>query len=384
MVEQITSIDPLFVKETFLSTRTVKTKAIYIVVIFAILIVLVLLPIIKVSLSVQSRGIIRPVTEKTEIKAMQSELVNQIFIREGMHVNKGDTLLVFRNDILQSKIQFLQSEFEKIEQYIIDLNILVKKSKGNIKSGLYTQQQTLHKKKISELDLRIDKARKEQQRNKLLYEKQLIPEKDYDDLTFNLTLLKKEKSILQSTQIGEWKSDLARYSSELKNQYNQLKQLVKENELYVIISPVSGTVEEFSGIYPGSLLQGGQTIAVLSPKSDIVAELYISAKDIGYIQQGQKAKIQIDAFDYNEWGIIEGNIISISEDYVLLDNTPVFKVKCKLNNQYLELNNGVKGTLKKGMTVNARFMIAKRSLFQLLYQKSDDWLNPSRNLVSQN
>lgn len=34
------------------------------------------------------------------------------------------------------------------------------------------------------------------------------------------------------------------------------------------------------------------------------------------------------------------------------------------------------------MTVNARFMIAKRSLFDLLYQKSDDWLNPTRNLAA--
>lgn len=79
---------------------------------------------------------------------------------------------------------------------------------------------------------------------------------------------------------------------------------------------------------------------------------------------------------------MQGEIIDISDDFILVDNTPVFNVKCKLNNDYLELKNGVKGKLKKGMTVNARFMIARRSLFELLYQESDDWLNPSRNLSS--
>jgi HlyD family secretion protein len=40
--------------------------------------------------------------------------------------------------------------------------------------------------------------------------------------------------------------------------------------------------------------------------------------------------------------------------------------------------NGVTGTLKKGMYVSSRFMITERSLFDLIYQKMDDWANPTR------
>lgn len=32
--------------------------------------------------------------------------------------------------------------------------------------------------------------------------------------------------------------------------------------------------------------------------------------------------------------------------------------------------------VKKGMTLTGRFMITKRSLLQLLYDKTDNWLNP--------
>jgi len=36
---------------------------------------------------------------------------------------------------------------------------------------------------------------------------------------------------------------------------------------------------------------------------------------------------------------------------------------------------------KKGMTLQARFIVTKRSLWQLLYDKVDDWANPNiRNL----
>jgi membrane fusion protein, peptide pheromone/bacteriocin exporter len=29
------------------------------------------------------------------------------------------------------------------------------------------------------------------------------------------------------------------------------------------------------------------------------------------------------------------------------------------------------------MTLRARFVVARRSIFQLLYDKADDWLNPA-------
>ncbi|MEJ5265646.1 MAG: HlyD family secretion protein, partial [Bacteroidales bacterium] len=42
------------------------------------------------------------------------------------------------------------------------------------------------------------------------------------------------------------------------------------------------------------------------------------------------------------------------------------------------LKNGIKGYLKKEMTVKARFIVTNRSLFQILYQKTDKWLNPTQ------
>ena len=49
-----------------------------------------------------------------------------------------------------------------------------------------------------------------------------------------------------------------------------------------------------------------------------------------------------------------------------------------MDRDYLQLKNGRTDKLKKGMTVNAHFMITRRSLFDLLYQKMDDWVNPAR------
>ena len=339
MSNPIIHIEPLFQKEAFLINSTVKSKILYNIVLFVFFGIITLLPIIKISISIQGRGLIRPIAEKTEVKAIRPEIVTSVHIKEGQFTRKGDTLIVLRQDILLSKIQYVQNELRKSQRFIGDLSILTESKNSQLQSDLYTQQFTSFKQKIAILDSKIEKAQTEKQRNKSLYESQMISTKEYEDLIYSLKLLKNEKNILESNQIAQWKAELVRYCSEEENLQRQLDQLVKERELFIIISPVSGTVEEFSGIYVGSILQTGQTIAVLSPESDKIAEIFISAKDVGNLSEGQKAKMQVDAFNYNQWGVIEGEIIDISDDFILVDNIPVFVVKCRLNKDYLELKN---------------------------------------------
>jgi hypothetical protein len=54
----------------------------------------------------------------------------------------------------------------------------------------------------------------------------------------------------------------------------------------------------------------------------------------------------------------------------------VFKVRSSLDQSFLALKNGYRGELKKGLTVTARFRVTKRTLAQLLFDKTDNWLNP--------
>ena len=42
----------------------------------------------------------------------------------------------------------------------------------------------------------------------------------------------------------------------------------------------------------------------------------------------------------------------------------------------MQLKNGYNSTIRKGMTLTARFTITNRTLWQLLYDKIDAWLNP--------
>jgi HlyD family secretion protein len=126
-------------------------------------------------------------------------------------------------------------------------------------------------------------------------------------------------------------------------------------------------------------LQAGQKVCLVSPDTALVAEVMVLPKDIGWLSVGNKVHLQIDAFNYTDWGMVSGKILEISNDFQLTNQTPVFKVRCTLDKQVLTLNNGIKGILKKGMTLNARFFVAERSLMQLITDKANNWLNPAQH-----
>ncbi len=116
---------------------------------------------------------------------------------------------------------------------------------------------------------------------------------------------------------------------------------------------------------------------LISPDSNLVVKSYLTPQDIRLIKKGMKVNFQIDAFNYNEWGLVSGKVIDIAQDFVLLENRTFFKVKSQLDKQTLQLKNGYTAQLKKGLSLQSRFVVTKRSLFQLLYDTADDWLNPA-------
>ena len=152
--------------------------------------------------------------------------------------------------------------------------------------------------------------------------------------------------------------------------------------MFVLNAPVSGTLESFSGVYSGMPVQAGTQLAIISPQSSLYVETFVKSKDIAFIQQGMPAKIQIDAFNYNEWGMLEGKVASISSDCIIdQQNNILFKVRVKLDKNYLTLKKiGRKGFIKKGMTAIVHFLVTRRSLFDLLYQSMDCWINPTQHI----
>ncbi len=362
-----------------LAKVSVRSQVIYIIVVIFFFTAILLLPVIYVHVTVQGNGIIRPLTEKTEIKALVSGKVSKINVSEGAKINANDTILILEQKGIHSRIQLFRRQQIESEEYISDLESIIQMDSAPCRSIKYQGEYNKFINQLNQIRSKRDKAKKELDRNQSLYLQKYVSSKDYDDLKYQYLQAFNEYNYCITSQLSIWKADLSHYRSSLSEIKSNLKQLRKEQNNYFISAPVSGTLMQFSGIYRGTNIQAGEPVAWVSPNTELIAEIYISPKDIGYLRKGTPLNLQVDAFNYNDWGMIKGEIFEISDDFILIENQPVFKIRCKMNNQSLYLSNGVIGKLKKGMTVRARFIISKRSLYQLLFDNINDWLNPAEN-----
>jgi len=274
-----------------------------------------------------------------------------------------------------------------LQQHIHDLRFLSKGEKPNVfHSDTRRQEYLFFQKQKNEYETNLSKTSKEYERNKLLFEKKVISEEEFDQYYFEYTRTNNQLASLVDNQISKWQTDLNTYTNSNYEMSSNLNLEEKERDLYVVTSPVSGTLEHFRGIYKGSNIQAGTPIAIISPDSTLFIEIYASPRNIGYLKRGMPVTIKVGSFNYNEWGTIEGTVTDISSDFFSDASTGsvYYKVKCSMDKDFLLHKRGLKGNLKKGMTVSAHFMIARRSLFDLLYQKMDDWINPSQYIIENN
>lgn len=370
--------------DAYIANHTTKSQKIYWVVLTAIVITLIALPFIYVDVSVQDAGVIRPAAEKTEIKASITEFVDSVFICEGSQINEGDTILTFRANASTYKINYHQSRLNDLQEHLHDLRYLSKGNKPNIFHSDTRRQEYLYfQKQKTEYETNLEKASKDYERNKSLFEKKVISEEDFDQYYFEYTKTQNQLASLEDNQISKWQTDMNSYTNTYNEMSSNLKLEEKDKDMYVVTSPICGTLDHFRGIYKGSNIQAGTSLAVISPDSTLFIEVYMSPRNIGYIQKGMPVNIQIESFNYNEWGTVDGKVVDISSDFFSESSSGnvYYKVKCSMEKDYLMHRKGLKGNLKKGMTVSAHFMVARRSLFDLLYQKMDDWMNPSQYII---
>jgi len=340
---------------------------------------------ISIDVNVQSRGVITTKEKTTIITIPVYGKIQSIRIAENLYVTKGDTLMVIDPTEVQQNMALATDQIETLTSFINDLQKLTCLSKLQLLLSISTvtpkYKQELQK-YVSDLQFQkseIDILNKEYVRQKQLYENKVIALADYEQATYKYESASLKYTQLQTSQLAAWQSELADDKSQLvtlnKSRIDQGKELQK----YFIVASTSGHIQNLSGVERGSIVFPNQEVATLSPNAELIAETYVSTSDIGMINPHQTVKLRIDTYDANTWGFVQGNVLGIANDITTSNNqSQGFRVICALNSKTLQYQNK-RVTVKKGMSFTANFVLMKRTLAQLLYDKVSDWLNPNIN-----
>jgi HlyD family secretion protein len=365
--------------ESLLAEHSRAGYVIYTLIVASLLAALAALPAVRVDVSVQSAGIIRPVTGKHEVRARTSGVVESVLVRENAAVAKDQPILVLRTGGIEEEAALLAGQVDEKRRALHDLELLAtpgRAAPAGLATARYRQAFAQMRNDLRESALKQDRAAREAQRAHLLGARGLAPGAEVEDRDFQLAQARAEGAMTAERYAAGWQAEAAQARTELGDLLARQGRLRQDRTLLTVTSPVAGTLEELQAVSAGSFVTAGEQVAVVSPSEGLVAEVYVSPRDIGLLRRGAPVRLQVDAFNYNAWGFATGRVEEISDDFVVVDGQPVFKVRCSLAGDHLALRNGFRGRLKKGMTLRARFVVARRSLFQLLYDDANDWLNP--------
>ncbi len=367
----------IFDESHFESSRTI--MFLHTVFCLAIVAAISILAINTVEISISSPGFIRPSAEIGIIRAVASGRIRESFLTENKWVQNGDTLYSIESESLDIKEKYVLEKLYEVNNLAKDLlTITTGQAKLPVlQTHVFRQAWLTYQQKLRDAEIRLEKIKKDYSRYYKLYVEKVIADAEFETHKFELDHARNEVVLLTGTQMSQWQNDLLNYEKDAMNLESELKQITEEKNTLTMRSPLTGTVQNLVGIYPGSIVYANQELAQISPDSGLMVEAYVSPNDMGLLRGNMKVKFQINAFNHNQWGLVDGTVMDISNDVQSINDQPVFVVRCVLSRNYLQLKNGYRGNLKKGMSLQARFVVTERTLWQLLYDKMDDWLNPA-------
>lgn len=371
------SSDPIHTKENLINRYATNTNLLYIVILLSIVGFLFSLPYIKVDVTAQSRGFVRSEMEDIPLFSVVSGRIEYINIKNNQQVRVGDTLLMVTKEIIdvQKRIQYQLNNTDSL--LFKDYGHAIKKEKDSIESSIVFEDYLQYLANINELKNRLEQAKNNFDRHQILFDKKVIARMEYEQYLYQYRQEKRALQAYQKRQISEWEMQKRNLLEKLQQQQQgNLKRLDAEEENYYITAPENGTLGRFIGLQKGAYIQPQQPIVFLSPDRKLIVETMVSPQDIGLIQLGQEVKYQMDAFNYNQWGLLSGKVIDIDKNVSIENEQVFFRVRSELDATTLSLKNGYTAKIGKGMSLTARFIIIERSLYELLFDKIDNWLNP--------
>ena len=366
----------------FVHRTRVRSQIIYSITLLAVILGIGALPFLYITISVKGEGIIKSNLEKMELLAPASGRILNLNLKDNQKVIKGTVLLTINGTLSKQQDSVISDHSRRLNQQLRDIEVLInvvdkkwKNGNGILKTGLYIASWQQYTGQLQNAVNFKQQSERIFQRYQTLYHKKVVTKAEFEEHKFNYQQALSDEEMVNKKHKIQWQSEAIQYRRELSDLQYQKAQINEQEKKYSLSANINGSIQSLTGLQEGSYIYANQKIGEISPDGTLFAYCYVKPTDIGLIKKRQHVRVQVDAFNYNQWGVLLGKVIDISDDIIIRNQVPYFKIKCQLNRNYLQLKSGYKGFIRKGMTFSANFAVSKRSLYQLLYDKVDDWIN---------
>lgn len=342
--------------------RNNSSKALYALCVFVI-VACVWSYLTPIDISVNSRGIVRPLGDPIRIVSEISGRISSIAVKEGSYVHAGDPLiqldtreLILKKHSVESRIHFTELRLADLQRQLSDAISLDEKS---------ISLETLDR---ASAETNLETARLRFARTDLLFTSGLVPRQARDESRTALAQAETEKSRAVSdlkraqsaAHLRDLEASATPLRADLATLYRDLEQTNLDLTRLTITSPADGQITSLASLHPGEILFPGTVIAAIVPSShSLVIESWLPTSDRAYINPGQLVRLQSES---NHDDTFDGAILSISPDARFNESLAgAYRVLITPSDE--------SPALHFGMTFDVHFITRRQRLLFLLFDK---------------
>ena len=111
--------------------------------------------------------------------------------------------------------------------------------------------------------------------------------------------------------------ELAKALRNVSSLEQQLAKAAIRFKMKRLYAPVAGVVQQLQIHTIGAVAKPADPLMVIVPHgATLEIEAQVLNKDIGFVRQGQEARIKVDAFPFTKYGLIQGRVVNLSADAI--------------------------------------------------------------------
>jgi hemolysin D len=177
----------------------------------------------------------------------------------------------------------------------------------------------------------------------------------------------KQSKLQAEAQIAQMQLQIGELQSKINENKVLLSTAQASRRSRFIHSPVSGQILTLNTKNQGEVIQVGQNVAEIAPKGiPLILSTILPSREAGFIKPGMKTNVKLDAYPYQDYGILTAKVVSVS-----LDSKPIeglgeaYRLDVKLDRNFIMVR-GKKMMLKSGQTATAEIITRHRRIIDVL------------------
>ena len=329
----------------------------------------------KIDEVVLAQGELQPLGAERPIKAPFAGLVKEILVKEGQKVTAGQSLILLDAEVSKKRAETLEKQYDLEKTRFEEETRSIQAREQSLRERMQGLGLALMTEKEIYSNL-VPLAREGGiQRMQVLQQKMRVQQLESEIAQARANLQEVQAQLLKMKQES---------LRELADLERQLVEVQDTQNKEVMKAPLNGVVYGLVPSSPGYAAAAGETLVKVVPGGVLEAKVYVTNRDVGFLNKGMLAQIRVDAFPYTQFGAIEGQLKSVGTLPLEPDQQnpqPRFPAYISLDRDYLTKGSR-RYEVSAGQSVQANLVLRDKRVITLLTDAVQKALDSLRSIRS--